>query len=219
MFGDVGGVPAVFQSGHEGGFGGGGSWVFALVIIFFALVFFRGGLGREGHDGGAPAAAAFTEINGRFNSIEAQIAHTNELAELRATHVDVLNNRTDTLLGFKDAQLQLAECCCATQKGIESLKYEGAKNTCDIITANTANTQRVIDKMTQSEIAALRDRIAEKDLALSQCAQNAYLVNQLKPPCPVPAYITCNPAWPSPQPFAPFADGRGFGGCGNGCFA
>ena len=26
----------------------------------------------------------------------------------------------------------------------------------------------------------------------SQCAQNGYLINQLRP-CPVPAYITCNP--------------------------
>lgn len=37
----------------------------------------------------------------------------------------------------------------------------------------------------QNEINALR-------LKASQEAQNNYLVNELKP-CPIPAYITCNP--------------------------
>jgi hypothetical protein len=51
MFADVGNVPAVITKGegdHAGGWlGQSGLWIFALVIIFFALVFWK----RDGNEG------------------------------------------------------------------------------------------------------------------------------------------------------------------------
>lgn len=231
MFTDVGGVPAVAATsgGHDGGWGG--SWIFALVIIFFALVFFRGGLGHDGHhDGnGAPAAAAFTEINGRFNALEGQIAHVSDLAELRRieqqnceTNLNVTKTgfelSKEILIGNNVIQRQLADCCCTTQRGIDKLAYEGAQNTCQIITNSNENTGKILAELKQQEITALRDKLAERDLALSQCHQNATLIAALKPPCPIPAYPTCNPNWP-PQGYYGAPAGFGFGGggcCGNG---
>jgi len=235
MFNDVGGVPVVSAStGHDGAGWGGGSWVFALVIIFFALVFFRGGFGHENRENGAPAAAAFTEINGRFNALEGQIAHVSDLAELR--HIEQQNcdtnmNVTKTgfelskeiLLSTNATQRQLAECCCATQRGIDKLAYDGAQNTCQIITNSNENTGRILTELKNAEITALRDKLAERDLALSQCRQNAVLIEALKPPCPIPAYPTCNPNWPSPgyygAPFAGFGGFNGGGCCGGNGFA
>lgn len=64
---------------------------------------------------------------------------------------------------------------------------------------NDRNTQRIIDTMTQNTIQALRDKLEDRDrdvmtrdFQLSQQAQNAYLVNQLRP-CPIPAYPVCSP--------------------------
>ena len=46
--------------------------------------------------------------------------------------------------------------------------------------------------MTQNTIQELRDKLQAAQLANSQCAQNAYLIDQLRP-CAKPAYITCSP--------------------------
>jgi len=196
-------------------------------------VFFRGGFGHDGvghGDGGAPAAAAFTEINGRFNALEGQVAHVNDLAELR--HIQQQNCETnqnitktgfelskEILIGNNVTQSKLAECCCQTQIGLQKLAYEGAQNTCQIITNANENTGKIIAEFKNQEITALRDKLAERDLALSQCNQNATLIAALKPPCPVPAYVTCNPNWPA-TPFYGGFEGRGFGGgcCGGGGF-
>lgn len=53
------------------------------------------------------------------------------------------------------------------------------------------------------KIAEQAQQINALQLAASQANQNQYLINQLRP-CPVPAYITCNP----------FAASYG---CGNNC--
>ena len=58
-------------------------------------------------------------------------------------------------------------------------------------------------------MSTLQAENQELRLQASQAKQNAYLVNELRP-CPVPAYITCNP----------YAASYGFGynnGCGCGC--
>ena len=42
------------------------------------------------------------------------------------------------------------------------------------------------------KISTLQAENQNLKLAASQSAQNAYLLSELKP-CPIPAYITCNP--------------------------
>lgn len=61
---------------------------------------------------------------------------------------------------------QMQNCCCETNRNIDAVRYENAKNTCDIITAGQANTQRIIDIMTQDKIEALRTELQSAQLAL-----------------------------------------------------
>ena len=72
-------------------------------------------------------------------------------------------------------------------------------NTRDIIESNNANYRALHDEIVANKLEAKNDRIAEQQneinalrLAASQEKQSNYLVNELKP-CPIPAYITCNP--------------------------
>ena len=60
--------------------------------------------------------------------------------------------------------------------------------------------------MSTEKMQNLRDENQALRLAASQARQNQYLVNELRP-CPVPAYITCNP----------YAASWGAGFSGNGC--
>ena len=57
----------------------------------------------------------------------------------------------------------------------------------------------------QNKIEALRDEKQAYQLSASQQAQTANIVNQIRP-CPVPAYLTCNP----------FGCNGGFSGYGYG---
>ena len=109
---------------------------------------------------------------------------------------------------------QLAACCCEVKTSIErqgfenriaTLEQTGAikdevANKFNILSAKIdAQTQIISDSFCslekrelQREIDALRDeRTAYQMSALTQ-AQTQNIVNQIKP-CPIPAYITCNP--------------------------
>jgi len=116
--------------------------------------------------------------------------------------------------GNNAIQAQLADCCCQTQRQVErgfaDTNYNLATQACDtrntiqtstrdLIENQNSNARAILDKLTAQEIAAKDAQIQAQNqqifglqLAASQQAQNNYLVNQLKP-CPVPAYITCNP--------------------------
>ena len=94
-----------------------------------------------------------------------------------------------------------------------------AKNTCDITNAinsttrdiidnQNCNTRSILDFLVNDKLATLQAENQELRLQASQAKQNAYLVNELRP-CPVPAYLTCNPYTAS--------FGFGLNGFNNGC--
>jgi ribosomal protein L29 len=86
-----------------------------------------------------------------------------------------------------------------------------SKGFCDVagaIHAEGEATRALINATTMQE---LRDKLADRDrelmtanFQLSQQAQNAYLINEIRP-CAKPAYITCSPYTTA-----------SFGGCGTG---
>lgn len=107
------------------------------------------------------------------------------------------------------------KCCCETQRGIErgfaDTNYNIATQSCDtrnviqnttrdIIDNQNCNARAILDALTAQRIEAKDEKIAAQQqqifglqLAASQAAQNNYLVSQLKPPCPIPAYTVPNP--------------------------
>lgn len=126
------------------------------------------------------------------------------------------------LQGQNAIESQLAQCCCDQRAATADLKYTIASEDCatrnliqtatrDMIDTNNANTRAILDKLTAQEIAAKDAQIAAQtqrifglELAASQAAQNAYLVGELAPKFPIPAY-------PVPNPFV----GYGYNcGCG-----
>ena len=86
-----------------------------------------------------------------------------------------------------------------TNRNIDAVRFENAKNTCDITTAIHAEGEATRALINANTIQALRDKLEDKDRALltanfqlSQQAQNAYLLNEIRPTAR-PAYITCSP--------------------------
>ena len=122
-----------------------------------------------------------------------------------------------------DIRQEIADCCCKTQSSIKDVNYNMAMNTntlqnamClntrDLIENQNANYRAIHEELVANKLEAKNDRIAEQQneinalrLAASQERQNNYLIDQLKP-CPIPAYITCNPY-----------QSYNYTGCNSGC--
>ena len=146
------------------------------------------------------------------------------------------NAQTAVTAGLTGLQSQLANCCCENRAATADLKYTVATEACadrsaisnalrDVLEANNANTQRILDTLCQDKIDAKNEKIAElqsqvnmQNLAASQAAQTAalvadntaqtqYIVNRVAP-YPIPAY-------PVSSPYQSIFPNYGYGcGCG-----
>lgn len=102
-------------------------------------------------------------------------------------------------LGYQQSQLvnglsrELADCCCSTKGAIADLKYANERQTCDILGAISSSTQKVIDYMQNEKICSLQAENVALKGRISNASQTAEIVNALKQPCPVPAFVVPNP--------------------------
>ena len=87
---------------------------------------------------------------------------------------------------------QISDCCCQTQRAIDSVKFENTQNTCAIVNAIHKEGDDTRKLITQNLMDSMREQIQDQKFQLSQYAQNAYLLNRLQP-TPVPAYQVANP--------------------------
>ena len=109
-----------------------------------------------------------------------------------------VNNAICTL-GYQNAQLvnglsrELGDCCCTTQRAIDSVKLENERNTCSIINAANANTRAILDFLTTEKISALQAENSGLKAQISNDRQSAFIIDSLSPKCPQPAYVVQPP--------------------------
>ena len=101
--------------------------------------------------------------------------------------------------GFYGTQANIKDCCCQTNRNIDAVRFDLSKGFCDVAGAIHAEGEATRALINANTVQALRDKLADKDrdvlirdFQLSQQAQNAALINELRP-CAKPAYITCSP--------------------------
>ena len=149
---------------------------------------------------------------------DAEIANN---ARQMANMQQAFNAQTATAQGFNSIGSQLAQCCCDNRLATNDLKYTIATENCadraaisdgirDLLTNQTANTQRILDQLCQDKIEQKNDIIAqlrsELQFARGQASQDvqtaaiqagqralANEVEQYVLPTPRPAYIVSNP--------------------------
>jgi hypothetical protein len=81
---------------------------------------------------------------------------------------------------------------CNTNSSIEKAILAGQQNTAAIISASTANTQKILDKLCADETARLRAELVEARNSQSNSLQTQYLISQLRP-YPTPSYQVSSP--------------------------
>lgn len=212
------------------GFGGNGAWWIWIILLFFCWGGFGGnGFGRSASDASRLASELNTDantnllmqaINGNkeaisslsntlncdFNSVTAALNNINSgvnqiSCDVKLSGCEVINAITS---GNAALASKLAECCCNTQRSIDSVNLNLTKmgyedqlamcnqtntlvntmnqNTLSLRDSNLANTQAILQKIDNFENIYRQDkmdRLTSENLALkgqiSQANQNQYI--------------------------------------------
>lgn len=178
----------------ENGWGGGGAW---WIIILFLFMFGMGGggwgWGNRGND-----ALTRAEMQQGFDTQEI----TRKLDGLSygmcdgfyAQNTTMLNGFAGVTSAVRDAQFAAQQCCCETNRNIDSVRYDAQKNTCDITTAIHAEGEATRALIQKNEMQNLRDRLQQMELREAMCGVVRY---------PMATTYT--------------SGGNPFCGCNNGC--
>jgi len=120
-------------------------------------------------------------------------AEVSDNARQIANMQQAFNSQISTLQGFNNLGSRFDDCCCENRLGIANLTSTILSENCadraalsdgvrDIITNQTANTQRILDQLCNDKIDAKNEKIADlqreilmKDLQASQIQQTATL--------------------------------------------
>ena len=237
-----------------GGFGGFGGWGgLGNEITFPWLLNGQQGINANTNAGFNQAATANTlsgiqaSISNGFSNAEVancnreinslQTAYNNQIASLNRS----FDEQTANTAAINGVSSQLADCCCENRLATANLSALVQAENCadrealsngirDIITAQTAGTQRILDVLCQDKIDAKNERIAAlenqvnmQNLAASQAAQTAALVQdnnaqtaaliQRIAPYPTPSFLVGNPYGYGNY----YGNGYGWNNCGCGC--
>lgn len=117
----------------------------------------------------------------------------------------ISTNGYETRGAIADLGYRLQDCCCQQKQIALENRYLNERQTCDLITNQNANTQRIIDYMSQRDFATLQSENAALKGQLSQNAQTSAIIGALSPKAPIPAYQV-------PNPYATYG-----GCCNSGC--
>lgn len=209
----------------DGMFGGNGSWVF---FLFFLLAWGGGGFWGNNRVGEQIATNAEVQrgfdnqnVMNKLNGLENGLCdgfyaqNTTMLNGFNGLQRDMCTGFAGVNAAINQSRFDAQQCCCETNRNIDSAKFQLSQCCCDIMQNNDRNTQRIIDHMTQNEVQTLRDQLQTANFQLSQQAQTANLVDQLRP-CPIPAYLSCSP-YASYDPYTYGRNGFGFFNNNNGC--
>lgn len=144
-------------------------------------------------------AGTTAAVTGAQNAISQQL-YSNELASLNRSFAEQTANTagfTGVNSGIADLRYTVATEACADRAAVSDALR-------DVIAANTASTQRILDQLCadkieakNDEIAMLRQQLNMADLRASQTAQNAFIANEINQQnetfynrlstCPIPA--------------------------------
>ena len=217
--------------------GDGGIWI--IVLFLFALMGGWNGNGGVGGNAyplvqqGFDQAAVMSGINTLAASQAAGFANAETAANARqiADMQMGYQNQIANIQSMNSLSSQLANCCCENRLATANLGADIAREACadraavsdalrDVLEANNASTQRILDQMCQDKIDAkneqienLRQQLNMAQLSASQNAQTAAILanneaqttalEQYLSPTPRPAYVV-------PAPWTNY----GYNGCG-----
>lgn len=214
-------IAAVTDTRNSDGLGNGNGW-WILIILFAIFGGWGNGWGGNNNatraatttdlQNGFDTQSILNKLNGINNGLcDGFYAMNTGVLQSKYDIQQALNSNNITAMqNANSLATQMSQCCCENRQGQAQIQYDLATDTCAITNAVNqasrdisencnANYRSLHDEIVamrmedkNEQIANLQSQIQQLNLTASQCAQNAYLVQQLRP-SPIPAYNVANP--------------------------
>lgn len=206
---------------NNDGFGDGNGWW----IILFLLICGWGGYGfGGGYGAGGTNSPGFQGFATR-SDIDAALSTQGIESGITGIGTQLCNGFAGVNSAIANLGYQNQQCCCDLKQAIGDVNYNMAAQTNilqntvnngfrDVIEAQNAGTQRIIDTITQDKIQSLQTELQSAQLQLSNQAQTTNIINALRP-TPTPSYPVMSPYTSIISPTG-FTFGNGCG-CNTGC--
>ena len=235
-------MAAVMGTNNRGNdaFGGYGADMIIWLIVIAAI--FNGGFGFGGWGGNGGFNSPADQGALTRTDIDAALSTQGIESGITGIGTQLCNGFNSVNSNIAGLGSQLAACCCDIRQSVSDVNYNLAAQTNilqntvnnngtaiqqalnngfrDVIDAQNAGTQRIVDMITQDKIQSLQTELQSAQLQLSNAAQTNNIVNALRP-TPVPAYLTCSPYQTIVNPtgfaFGVSGNGCGYNACGCGC--
>ena len=230
-------VAAVMGSNNRGcndgmSFGGDG-WGWIWLILIFAIF---GGWGNGFGFSGGYGNGGFNSPVGQGSltraDIDAALSTQGIESGITGIGTQLCNGFAGVNSAIANLGYQTQQCCCDTRAAIADVNYNLAAQTNilqntvnnngtaiqqalntgfrDVIDAQNAGTQRIVDMITQDKIQSLQTDLQSAQLQLSNQAQTNNIINALRP--------TPTPSYPVMSPYTSIINPTGFAfGVSNGC--
>ncbi len=156
----------------ENDWGMQGGWIWWILVLFFLCG--NNGFGGCGNNNTAAweGAATRSAINEGFNF--------NQLDNgIRGLERGLCSLGYETAQNVNGLGQRMSECCCETNRNIDSVKFENAQNTCAITTAIHEESEKTRALITDNEIQTLRDNLQSAQLQLGNIAQTQTILNSI----------------------------------------
>lgn len=209
---------------NNDGFNGDGCWWIILFLLFG--MFGWGGYGfGGGYGGGGTNTPGFQGFATR-SDIDAALATQGIESGITGIGTQLCNGFAAVNSAIANLGYQNQQCCCDLKQAIGDVNYNMAAQTNilqntvnngfrDVIEAQNAGTQRIIDTITQDKIQSLQTELQSAQLQLSKQAQTNSIINALRP-TPTPSYPVMSPYTSIINPTG-FTFGVNGCGCNTGC--
>lgn len=231
---DMAAVMGTNNRGNNDGFGYGFDGILWLIVI---LAIFNGGWGFGGFGGwGGNGGGGFNSPVGQGSltrsDIDAALSTQGIESGITGIGTQLCNGFNSVNSNISNLGYNLQNCCCDLKQGLGEVNYNLAAQTNilqntvnnngnaiqqalnsgfrDVIDAQNAGTQRIVDMITQDKIQSLQTDLQSAQLQLSNQAQTNNIINALRP--------TPTPAYPVLSPYTSIVNPTGFTfGVSNGC--
>lgn len=183
------GITPVMNVGNGYGDGFGSYiWLFAILALM------NGGFGGWGNRGSVVTESDLANQS-NFTRLESQVMGNGQAIAQGFRNVDnaVCQIGYQNLQNTSNLSSQLADCCCTTQRAVDSVKFDMANYAAAINANNTANTQKVLDAIAQNKIEGLQAQVNQLQLNQALCGVVRY---------------------PTSATYATYCNPFGYNGCG-----
>lgn len=164
---DIASINRGYGYGDGFGFGGSGLWLFAILALMNGGWGYGRGYGVDGR------VATVEDLNNsaNFTRLESQVRANENLIQAGLTN---LGNGICSL-GYQlatdkgELSKQLADCCCTTQRAIDSVKFDMANYSAATNATITAQVQSIKDMLSAEKAAALQAQVNKLEMEKMFC--------------------------------------------------